>query len=146
LALAFAVAAIACLTPMAHADDAQLVAPSEPGIQPVRTYVYFDNYNGTGNNGTMVVKDGPRYSWGRRIYVTIYVNGYTFSGKGWRFLKANEQTLWFDDCDFWVYGNGLAFKFKGFMALKPGKDYGQGRGEYFLNGSGPPYYWMCSYE
>jgi hypothetical protein len=78
LALAFAVAAIACLAPMAHAQvDTSLVSS---GIQPERTYYFSDK----DSSGTMVVKDGPRYSWGRLISVTIHQDGRTFFGKGWR--------------------------------------------------------------
>jgi hypothetical protein len=138
LALAFAVAAIACLSPMAHADDeAQLVGS---GIQPERYYSYQDK----DGEGTMVVKDGPKYSWGRPISVTIYQNGYTFYGEGKRSL-ASEDTGWFAYCEFWVYGSGIKAKFKGSIPVaKPESQGSGGGGEYFLNGSGSPYSWICA--
>jgi hypothetical protein len=136
VALAFAVAAIACLSPMAHADEAQPAAPGEPGISPDRFYFYRDK----DGQGTMDVKAGPVYSWGRPISVTISQNGKTFSGQGWRSL-ASEQTNWFAYCEFWVYGSGISAKFQGHIIVKGLPDVGGGA--YFLNGHGSPYWWEC---
>jgi hypothetical protein len=133
LALAFAVATIACLSPMAHADEAQLVPPDIPLER-------FHRYEDEDGLGTLVVKDGPKNSYGKWITVTIDQNGYTYSGKGWRSL-ASEGSNWFAYCEFWVYGSGISAKFKGYLPLKSG--YGGGGGEYFLNGSGSPYVWAC---
>jgi hypothetical protein len=136
LALAFAVAAIACLSPMAHADEAQPVAPGEPGIRPERFYFYRDK----DGQGTMIVKAGPVYNWGRPITVTISQNGKTFSGEGWRTL-ASEQTKWFAYCEFWVYGSGISAKFTGYITVMGVPDVGGGA--YFLNGYSSPYWWEC---
>jgi hypothetical protein len=139
LALAFAVAAIACLAPMAHADEAQLVAPSETGVQPERLYYYVDEEG----SGTMFVKDGPKYSGGRKIYVEISQNGYTYSGQGWRSF-ATEEGQWLAQCQFWVYGNGVSAKFKGQICVMKG--YVAGYGDYFLYGSGSPHWWQCTLD
>jgi hypothetical protein len=139
LALAFAVAAIACLSPMAHADnEAQLVGS---GIPPERHYVYHDK----DGLGTMVVTDGPKNPYGKWIYVTIYQNGYTFSGKGWRNL-ASDETGWFAYCEFWVYGSGLKAKFTGYIPIKAEFQGSGATGHYYLNGSGSPYDWSCSLD
>jgi hypothetical protein len=132
LALAFAVAAIACLAPMAHADE----DPGEPGVRSERFYYYRDK----DGQGTMDVKAGPVYSWGRPISVTISQNGKTFSGEGWRTL-ASEQTNWFAYCEFRVYGSGISAKFKGHIIVIGLPDVGGGT--YFLNGHGSPYWWEC---
>ena len=132
LALAFAVAAIAALAPMAHADDeAQLVGS---GIQSERNYAYGDK----DGEGTMVVKDGSKHPNGKWIYVTIYQNGHVFSGQGWRSL-ASEETYWKAYCEFWVYGGGVKAKFEGAFGVK--RSTGELGGFYYLNGSGPPYRW-----
>jgi hypothetical protein len=137
LALAIAVAAIACLSPMAHAEDeAQLVGS---GIKLERYYTYKDK----DGPGTMFVKDGPKYPWGRPIYVTIYQNGHTFSGKGTRTLTS-ENNNWAAECEFWVYGSGLKVKFTGWISLHPG--YSPGGGYYYLNGSGAGVYWECDLD
>src|SRR5262245_43850592 len=146
LALAFAVAAIACLSPMAHAqDEAQLVGS---GIPSVRYYGYWDE----DGEGTMVVQDGPKYKGGRRIYVTIhkkdhYQKDQTFYGKGWRSLTS-EKDNWLAKCEFWVYGYGVKAKFEGDIPIKYVSDYVQGSGYYYLYGSGTyltgsPYRWEC---
>jgi hypothetical protein len=138
LALAFAVAAIACLSPMAHAEDeAQLVGSSIPSER------YYDYYDKDGY-GSMFVKDGPKYSWGRPIDVTISQNGKSFSGKGWRSLTSEENN-WLAKCEFWVYGDGVKAKFQGSIQVKyvPGYEAG---GYYYLNGYGTPYPWECALE
>src|SRR5262249_24670026 len=99
LALAFAVAAIACLAPLAHAEDEATGIPSD------YWYAYLDK----DGQGRMLVEDGPRYNGGRPIYVTIYQNDKTFSGKGWRSL-ASDDTHWLAKCEFWVYGGGVKAK------------------------------------
>jgi hypothetical protein len=136
LAVAFAVAAIACLAPMAHADDQALV-PAEPGVNPVRYYQYLDQ----DGKGAMLVQDGPAHPNGKWITVTIYQGNYAFSGQGWRSL-ASEQTNWFAYCEFWVYGSGISAKFTGYIPLKavPGA---ARPGKYFVNGSGTPYEWYA---
>jgi hypothetical protein len=138
LALAFALATLAALAPMAHADDeAQLVGS---GIPLERQYHYSDKEG----PGTMVVKDGPKYSWGRPISVTIYQNGYTYSGKGWRKYASTYpgSTSLFAYCEFWVHGNGLSAKFTGDIAI----NFGLYEGTYFVNGSGSPYRWYSLIE
>jgi hypothetical protein len=137
LALAFAVATIAALAPMAHAEDeAQLVGS---GIQSERYYEYSDK----DGHGTMFVKDGPKYNGGRPIYVTILQNGHVFYGKGTRTLASNN-TNWSAYCEFWVYGSGISAKFNGYIYVKsPNYGYGVDGGEYFVNGSGSPYSWEC---
>jgi hypothetical protein len=137
LALAFAVAAIACLSPMAHADDEASLVGS--GILSERYYEYSDK----DGHGTMFVKDGPKYSWGRPVYVTILQNGRVFSGKGTRTL-ASDNTNWSAYCEFWVYGSGIKAKFNGYFYVKtPNYSDGTGYGEYYVNGSGSPYSWEC---
>jgi hypothetical protein len=133
LALAFAVAVIACLSPMAHAEDEASLVGS--GIKSVRYYEYGDE----SGLGTMVVKDGPTNPNGKSIYVTIYYKGHVFSGKGWRTL-ASEETYWVAQCEFWVYGSGISAKFTGYLPVKP---VGFGGGDYFYNGSGTAYPWGC---
>jgi hypothetical protein len=135
LALAFAVAAIASLAPMAHADD-QFPVPAEQGISAERAYSYRDK----DGDGWMVVKAGLAYNWGRPISVTLTQNGKTFSGEGWRSL-ASEQTNWFAYCEFWVYGSGVSAKFKGYITVMGVPDVGGGY--YYLNGRGSPYWWEC---
>jgi hypothetical protein len=136
LALAFAVATIACLSPIAHADDeAQLVGS---GIRPERYYHYHDK----DGDGDLYVKDGPKYNGYRAIYVTLYQNGYVFSGKGWRSL-ASEETYWLAQCEFWLYGGDVKAKFEGYIRIKYNPAYPKGEGSYYLYGSGSPYYWEC---
>jgi hypothetical protein len=140
LALAFAVAAIACLSPMSHAEDETQLVGS--GIPSVRYYVYDDE----DGKGTMLVKDGANKPDGKWIYVTITQNGYTFSGKGWRSL-ASEETNWWAQCEFSVTGGGITAKFEGYMPLKPG--YGKAWGIYYRipYASGDPYYgWHCYFD
>jgi hypothetical protein len=137
LALAFAVATIACLAPMAHADDATLGGSGEPGVNPVRYYQYAD----VDGKGAMLVQDGPKYPYGCPITVTIYQGNYTYSGQGRRSL-ASEATNWFAQCEFWVYGNGISAKFTGYIRIKPGPG-AAAPGNYFVNGSGSPYEWQC---
>jgi hypothetical protein len=140
LALAFAVATIAALSPMAHADDeAQLVAPGGGGIQQERYYTYQDK----DGYGELVVKDGPKYPWGRPIYVTLYQNGYVFHGEGKRSL-ASDDTYWLAECWFWLYGSGTKAKFEGYLPIKQG--YEPGYGYYYYNGFGPGYEWECYFE
>src|SRR5262245_57157342 len=131
LALAFAVATLACLSPLAHAD--------EPGVEPVRHYVYEDK----DGSGTMTVQDGLTHPNGKSIYNCIYVtssqNCCAYSGKGWRTL-VSKKTDWLVNCEFWVYGNGLSAKFTGYLPIKGA---GAGSGSYYLNGSGAPYSWEC---
>jgi hypothetical protein len=136
LALAFAVAAIAALAPLAHADD-QTPAPAEPGVNPVRYYQYEDE----DDKGAMLVQDGPAHPKGKWITVTIYQGNHAYSGQGWRSL-ASEGPFPFAYCEFWVYGNGISAKFYGRMPLKPGLRVG-GVGKYFLNGSASSYGWVC---
>jgi hypothetical protein len=136
LALAFAVATLAALAPMAHADEAQLVPPD---IQKDREYVYNDK----DGPGTMFVKDGPPYPWGRPISVTFSQNGYTFSGQGWRKYASSSGTDLFAYCEFWLYGSGTTAKFKGYLTILGA---GLGGGDYFLNGHGSPYWWSCYLE
>ena len=137
LVLAFAVATIACLSPLAHADDATLGGSGEPGVNPVRYYAYLD----ADDKGAMLVQDGPTHPKGKWITVTIYQGDYAYSGQGWRSL-ANEETNWWAYCEFWVYGNGLSAKFTGYIPVKavsgaalPGK--------YYVNGSGSRYNWYA---
>jgi hypothetical protein len=138
LALAFAVAALACLSPMAHADDATLGGSGEPGVNPVRYYAYADE----DDKGAMLVQDGPAHPKGKWITVTIYQGSYAYSGQGWRSL-ASEATGWVAQCEFWVYGNGLSAKFKGYIRIKSVPGALVGGGDYFLYGSGSPYSWRC---
>jgi hypothetical protein len=74
-------------------------------------------------------------------YVTLYQNGYVFSGKGWRTL-ASEETHWHAECEFWLYGGGVKAKFQCYIAIKYVGD-PKGAGRYYLNGSVAPYYWEC---
>jgi hypothetical protein len=135
LALALAVATLAALAPMAHADEeAQLVGS---GIRSERYYHYHDK----DGDGDLYVKDGTKYNGGRLIYVTLYQNGYMYSGKGWRSL-ASEETYWHAECEFWLSGGGLKAKFLGYMAIKYVGD-PKGEGSYYLYGSGAPYDWVC---
>jgi hypothetical protein len=136
LALALAVAALACLSPMAHADDeAQLVGP---GYQLERHYGYYDK----DGQGTMVVEDGPKYSWGRPISVKIYQNGYTFYGEGTRSLAYDTgDGYYLAYCEFYVYGSGITAKYKGYMPIKGYQ--APGEGKYSLYGSSYPYAWHC---
>jgi hypothetical protein len=136
LALAFAVATIAALAPMAHADD-QTLAPSEPGVSPVRYYEYADE----DGKGAMLVQDGPESNGSWPISVTIYQNGHVFRGKGTR-SRASEETRWSAWSEFWVYGSRISAKFSGYIPIKPG--YGFDGGAYYLNGSGSPYPWQCT--
>jgi hypothetical protein len=143
LALGFAVATIACLAPMAHAEDEAPLIGS--GIQPVRYYRYFDKEG----EGTMVVKDGSKSNGGRRIYVTIEQKDHTFYGKGWRSLTSEEDN-WLADCEFWVYVGGGKAKFQGVIPIKYDPDFNEGGGYYYLNGSGTyltgsPYEWKCEF-
>jgi hypothetical protein len=139
LALAFAVAAIACLSPMAHADDeASLVAPGGGGIQQERYYSYHDK----DGPGTLVVKDGPKYNGYRPIYVTLYQNGYTFYGKGFRYLTSDEE-YWLAYCEFSLSGYGVKAKFEGYIPVKYVPDYEKGGGYYYLYGSSYSYEWSC---
>jgi hypothetical protein len=143
LALAFAVATIACLSPLAHAEDeAQLVGS---GIQPERHYKLRVLSDPPGISSTMVVKDGPKSNGRRPIYVTVDSGAYTFSGQGWRSL-ASEQTHWFAYCEFRVSSSelGSSLKVKGYIPVKPG--YGTGGGYFYLTGSGSPYSWECYFD
>jgi hypothetical protein len=143
LALAFAVATIACLSPMAHAEDeAQLFLAPGGGIQLDRTYDYQDE-DGGGPGIHLFVHDGPKYSWGRPISVRLYQNGHEFYGEGKRTL-AGDGTNWFAYCEFWLHGSGTSAKFKGYIPIKDG--YGSGGGEYFYNGFGPPHSWTCTLD
>jgi hypothetical protein len=142
LALTLAMASLASLAPLAHADD-QL--PGNQGIAPLvapvvpteRSYDYYDE----DGYGTMVVSDGPKYNWGRPIYVTLYQNGYTFYGEGKR-KYANAGTGYLAYCDFWLYAGSTKVKFKGYLPIFEGYS---GYGNYWYNGYGPAHYWSVSY-
>jgi len=138
LALAFAVAALACVSPMALADDATLGGSGEPGVNPVRYYQYADE----DDKGAMLVQDGPAHPKGKWITVTIYQGNYAYTGQGWRSL-ASEETNWFAYCEFRVYGNGLSAKFTGYIPLKVVTS-GALPGKYFVNGSGAPHAWYAA--
>jgi hypothetical protein len=111
------------------------------GISLERHYFYHDE----DGDGTMVMQDGPKYSWGRPISVVIYQKGHTFFGKGWRSLTS-EETHWFANCEFWVSGGGLSAKYVGHVFVKPPLySDGVGYGAYY-KGSGSPYDWKCKLD
>jgi hypothetical protein len=125
LALAMAVATIACFAPVAHADDPE-----------TRHYDYSD----ADGHGTMVVHDRSKLPGGVVIYVTIYQNGQTYSGWG----KRNDPSSpmgWLAYCEFLVKGSGVSAQFEGYLPMPPG--YSTGGGEYFVNGSGVPHPWKA---
>jgi hypothetical protein len=138
LALALAVAAIASLAPMAHADEEALIAPGGGGIPKERYYYYYDK----DGEGELYIKDGEKYNGYRKIYVELYQNGYTFYGEGKRSLTS-EEDYWQAYCEFWLSGHEIKAKFKGYIPVKYVPDYEKGGGEYYLYGSNHSYWWEC---
>jgi hypothetical protein len=140
LALAFAVATIACVGSIAHADDQAFVAPGGGTVEPSYTR-YYDYWDQDGL-GRLIVHDGPKKSYGRDIDVELHQNGHTFYGQGQR-TYASSGTGWKVYCDFWLYGSGNGAHFKGWMPFFPGYD---GGGSYFYYGSNYPNWWSVIYD
>jgi hypothetical protein len=134
LALALTVATLASLAPMAYADDDALPpTPSGVIVDYFSSYERNYDYEDEDGYGTMVVSDGPKYSWGRPISVTLYQNGYTFYGEGKR-KYSNSSTGYLAYCEFWLYDGPRTLKFKGYIPVF--EDYSSGYGSYWFNENG----------
>jgi hypothetical protein len=140
LALAFAVATIACFGSVAHADDQAFTAPGGGSMEPSYTR-YYDYWDQDGQ-GRLIVQDGPKKSYGREITVELSQNGQTFYGEGKR-SYASSGSGWLAYCEFWLYGSGTSAKFEGYIPIYPGFD---GGGSYFYYGSNQHNRWEVSYD
>jgi hypothetical protein len=125
LAFAMLVASTALLAPVAHAQDEGIV------VGPF-VYSYIDDEG----SGTMTVNDDFPVNGGYRISVTVYQNGYTFTGWGYR-SYARRSTGYLANIDVVLYGAGNTYRFQGTIPLGGG----QGSGNYWLNGRYGPYPW-----
>lgn len=137
LALAAAIATIACFAPVAHADNE---AFSSPGGSSEPTYTRYYDYWDQDGPGRLIVLDGPKHSYGREISVTLIQNGETYTGEGKRTYASSESAY----CDFWLYGSGTGGHFKGWIPIfTPGEE---GGGSYFYSGSNHPNEWTVTYS